>query len=170
MENINFFGGDSIGSDEELPWIKDWAKGTLNPQNSQGVVTVKVCDKGLYLETEVYKAFIYKKQSIYGFLIEALELWSTTKLPTNPLVICSDVKGKAFYGIHEEKPEVTWSKNEGLYYSHRIMDGKPLVGKIVNPFLQSNSPALPREEEVKPKRKGTPKTEGETSTEASTAS
>lgn len=141
LENIIFFGEDPQSSQEDLPWIKDWAKGSKSPSESMEVFTIYSGDKGLLLETGSYKAFIFRRESTYGFLIEALEQWISTKEEVAPLIIAATTKGKAQYGLHQEKPKVIWIFDENKYKSVRV-DGKLSVIKHkTNPFLQSNSPA-----------------------------
>ena len=141
LENIIFFGGESTSSQEDLPWIKDWVKITKSPEEPKEVITIYSGDKGLLIETGEYKSFIFRRESTYGYLVEALETWVKTKEEVVPLIVAATTKGKAQYGLHQDKPKVVWLFDDGKYKSIRV-DGKLTAIKLKsNPFLQSNSPA-----------------------------
>lgn len=141
LENIIFFGGESNASQEDLPWIKDWVKTTKVPSEPKEIITIYSGDKGLLIETGEYKSFIFRRESTYGYLVEALETWVKSKDEVNPLIVAATTKGKAQYGLHQDKPKVVWLFDDGKYKSIRV-DGKLTAVKLKsNPFLQSNSPA-----------------------------
>ena len=141
LENIIFFGGESTSTQEDLPWIKDWVKITKSPGEPKEVITIYSGDKGLLMETGEYKSFIFRRESTYGYLVEALETWVKTKEEVIPLIVAATTKGKAQYGLHQDKPKIVWLFDDGKYKSIRV-DGKLTAVKLKsNPFLQSNSPA-----------------------------
>lgn len=159
LENIIFFGGDSPQSQEDLPWVKDWAKGTNSPEIPKEVITIYSGDKGLLLETGEYKAFIFRRESTYGYLVEALEQWCKTKEEVCPLIIAATKKGKAQYGLHQDKPKVVWIFDGNKYSSVRV-DGKlQAIPQKSNPFLQSNSPAPQNTSSRKSPKEEAPKNE-----------
>jgi len=168
MENIIYLGGESTSTQEDLPWLKDWSKGQSNPDIAKEVISVHAGDKGLLLQTGEYKSFVFKRESTYKFLMEALETWVRTKMETHPLIISSNPKGKALYGLHQDKPKVKWTFDDGKYTSFRI-DGKDTwMPPTRNPFLPSDSPAqqeplVPPQSQAKAK-----KSQSATPTEAGT--
>lgn len=140
MDNLMFFGGESDYQIEELPWVKDWLKGTRTPDIPQSVHTVNQGDKGLLLTTNVYKSFVFKKEQVYKHLIEALDVWSKEGLPSHPLIIAVLNQKQIRYGINPDGIQVTWSVDGGKYIATPLTAKKPTRSKTPNPFLTPNNP------------------------------
>lgn len=142
MDNVIWFGSDSENSQEELPWLKDWVKKVTDYTIPREVISVYTGDKGLLIETGEYKSFIFRRETVCRFLEEALTHWVTTHEEVQPLIVSANTKGKAQYGLHQDKPKVIWDLDDGKYRSIRI-DGKATLPILKsNPFLPSNNPAL----------------------------
>lgn len=147
MDEIKFFGGESLDEGEELPWAKDWIKTASEEdrKSNHEVMTCYLGDKGILLETGMFKSFIFKREGVYKYLVEALMVWVNDELVTKPL-IAAYVGKKLCYGINESKPEVIWLRNENRFTSMRFKDDPSTnLPRIVrNPFLPpSNNPASP---------------------------
>ena len=159
MDDIKFFGGDSHQQDEDLPWGKDWVKITQTPGEIMEVITCRVGDKGILLENGSYKTFIFKKEKVFGYLKEALTVWTEKGLPTKPLIVAY-VNKRFCYGINESKPEVSWTLDDGKYISRRIKDD-PIPNKKSqrNPFLPPNDPTLEAPTDEVARKRRSPKEE-----------
>lgn len=154
MDDILFFGGSSSPDEEDLPWGKDWVKKTNNPNEPMEVMTCRLGDKGILIETGCYKTFIFKKEKTFGYLKEALIVWSEKGLPTKPLIVAY-VNKRFCYGINNSRPEVSWHQEDNKYTSKLVNDipARKEITKI-NPFLLPNDPTLepPQSETAKKKR------------------
>lgn len=157
---IIFFGGESEDSLENLPWIKDWYKETKDDTKPREVFTCIVGDKGIYIETGEHKSFIFRKESVFRHLKEALAIWSKESKPTKPLVV-SYIHKKTCYGIHHDLPEVIWTQDDTRFTSKRSSDNPSKNDRqFQNPFLTPNNPTgleeTTNDSSGKRKRKETP--------------
>lgn len=150
MDDIQFFGNQSINESEDLPWGKQWINTTSDPKRILEVITVYSGDKGLLILTGEFKLFFFKKQLIAKQLLEALQVWSVQDNPVFPLIACY-VNNKPQCGINKSGKLVYWHQDESKYYSTRIEE--PLTRtelvNLTNPFLTQTIP--PKDEEEKPK-------------------
>jgi len=141
MKGIEFFNPITERAEsEDLPWLKDWVKGTKEHDIDNEVITVYPGDKGLLMLTGVYKCFVFRNNSIHNYLIEALEHWVKTGSSVSPLVIVSNIKGRASYGLNHDKPVVKWIESDGSYTSVRLDEPIKLNLKRENPFLMIRPP------------------------------
>jgi len=147
MDEIKFFGGESPDESEDLPWGKDWVK-SAQPEDiklAHEVMSCYIGDKGILVETGMFKTFIFKKEKVCKFLIEALMTWVEQEMVTKPLIVAY-VNKKFCYGINESKPDVVWIQADNRFTSMRLRDDASTnLPRIThNPFLpQSNNPANP---------------------------
>lgn len=145
MSNVNFFDVPSNNYDQEdLPWIKDWGKAVNNPETPLEVINCYSGDKGILIHTGEYKTFVFKREAVYAFLLEALDVWAKSNKPVKPLVCCFLGK-KARYGLDEDGKEVIWNLDGNKYYSSRKEEPiKTKANKPTNPFL----PDIPTQPET----------------------
>lgn len=151
MANITFFTEASENDSEDLPWAKEWMKGVLNPSEPKEVFTIYAGDKGLLVLTGDYKHFIFKKQSVAKYLLEALEVWVQEQKAVDPLVGCC-INKQVQLGLDHEGKKIYWHKDDSKFYSVRADDTpstKQSPGK--NPFL---SPITPPSEPAAPPKRG----------------
>lgn len=147
MDEIKFFGGDSPEESEDLPWGKDWVKTAQETdlRTSHEVMSCYVGEKGIFLETGMFKTFIFKREKVYRFLVEALMTWVDDEMVTKPLIVAY-INRKFCYGINESKPDVIWLRNENRFTSMRFKDdpSENLPRIVNNPFLPSpTTPPIP---------------------------
>lgn len=155
MNGIEFFNPSESNYDsEDLPWVKDWAKSTNEYADDNEVLKIYPGDKGLLIFTGRYKAFIFRKDSLHNYLVEALESWHTNKTSVSPLVAVSNVRGKVSYGLNHDKPKVSWAVTDGAYVSIRLDEAPRFPTKKSNPFLepQPSDPNSPTQNKGKTKK------------------
>lgn len=151
MDNLIFFGGETEYQSTELPWVKDWAKTTKHPDTPCSVITVHKGDKGILLSTHLYKSFVFSREKVHQYLIEALDVWSKEALPTHPLIISVLNQKQVRYGINPDGIQVTWSMESGKYTATSITTKKPIKSKETNPFLPPNNPTTSTKTNKPPK-------------------
>lgn len=113
----------STSGDGTLPWIKDFV--TQNPQyasSHQEVITLSFGNKGVLIVTEYYKAFLFRSNNYYEYLLEAVNVWVTNGVPTCSLVVKYSEKasGNVSIGIDDEL-ETTWTKRPSLCSVLRVV-------------------------------------------------
>lgn len=64
---------------DDLPWANEWCKGREDYKTPFEIVKVQKYDTGLMVTCTEYKGFVYKDSDMYSFLLEALEVFKTTK-------------------------------------------------------------------------------------------
>jgi hypothetical protein len=140
MDEIKFFGGESPDESEDLPWGKDWVKSAQNEdlEIAHEVISCYIGDKGILVETGMFKTFIFKKEKVCKFLQEALLAWVNNEMVTKPLIVAY-VNRKFCYGINESKPDVIWVQSDNRFASMRLRDdpSNNLPRITTNPFLPS---------------------------------
>lgn len=140
MDGIVLFNEPSQNETEDLPWVKDWIKSSPISDQPQEVFDCYSGDKGLLVITGEFKMFLFRKQSEYKFLLEALETWVKTKEPVHP-VIALKVGKKIALGLNQKAPKVIWNQDESKFYSRRV-DDSPISRNPskINPFLSPTTP------------------------------
>jgi len=99
---VRWLDGDSTGSSgEDLPWMKGFEPSPLWESEAYDVTDVYDTDKGFLVLTTHFKAFIFKREKMYEFLREALDLWVLdTTLPCC-VVVEWNKSGKVRLGLDE---------------------------------------------------------------------
>lgn len=146
MDGIILFNEPSQNEGEDLPWARDWIKSSPIADQPQEVFDCYLGDKGLLIITGEFKMFLFRKQSEFNFLVEALEIWVKTAEPVFP-VIALKVGKKIALGLNQKAPKVIWNRDESKFYSRRADDTPTLKNTLkTNPFL---SPTTPHDESTK---------------------
>lgn len=126
---------DSNFSSEDLPWMKDYSRTTNIENEVLSVIEIYVGDRGILLLTSRCKQFIFKREKMYQYLIEALEVWVTDRTVPCFLVTKVNNSGKAILGVDDTKVLAWWSKDGNKYaLKHSTGDGLP-DGTKPNPLL-----------------------------------
>ena len=134
----------------ELPWLNEYIQ--LQPKaigKTFQVNVVAFSQKGVMLTTNNFKAFLYRSNPYYDFLMEALEVWTTDKLPVMALVALVDTNQKCKFQLGiEDQLESSWDKKgNGLYKRKLGIQGFKPMDTGLNPLLavSSTSRLLPEE-------------------------
>lgn len=142
MDGIVLFNEPIENDTEDLPWVKDWLKSSPNADEPQEVFDCYAGDKGLLVITGQFKMFLFKKQSEYRFLLEALETWVKTAEPVYP-VVAVKVNKKVALGLNQKAPKVLWNLDENKFYSRRVDDAPSVKNTSkINPFLSPTTPPV----------------------------
>lgn len=127
---------ESPSTGDDLPWMKDYTPNPLYDLEGYDVMEIYPGDKGILLITSAFKAFIFKREKAYYYLLEALEVWESD--PTIPcdLIIAHNQSGKVRLGVDENSPGIGW-----------VRDGKRYVRKgkqhDTHPTETRSNPLLP---------------------------
>lgn len=120
---------------DDLPWMKDYARTTNIENEVLSVIEVYVGTRGILLLTSRCKQFIFKREKMYQFLIEALDVWITDRTVPCFLVTKVTTSGKAILGIDDTKVLAYWMKEgDKFVLKHNTGDGS-VVGTKTNPLL-----------------------------------
>jgi len=143
-KNIVLFDSEDLTESEDLPWVKEYYSSNNNPDEALEILSMAVTEKGIFYLTTSAKGFIFKREREYAFLLEALNVWVTSKVEVSPLIVCR-VNKKLCYGLNQSRPKVTWTQDSGgKYVSSQVEPSTTQTWKPKhNPFLPSESPTLP---------------------------
>lgn len=135
--------GSKSSNDSELPWLRDYCNNSGVDFEPCTVTDIYLCDNCLLVITTQFKASVFKRSSTYNFLVEALNVWITTKDGTPDLVCGATKNKKPHLGLDDECPITYWSK-DGSHYSKKLPTGdgnaSPALGR--NPFLPQDTPPV----------------------------
>jgi len=131
-----FDESEKDSSSEDLPWAKDYAKTVSSFGGVYTVQVVYVTPKGLLVMFDRFKAFIFKRQKMYEFILEALTVWAEDRTIPCCLVGKLNQDSTIAYGLDDEV-KITYWEREGDRYT-----AKSLGGGGTKPTPSSN-PLLP---------------------------
>lgn len=132
----------------ETPWISQLL--TSNPEFNGRMFQVRVVafsQRGVMITTEYFKAFLYRSNPYYSFLLDALRVWTTNNLPVHALMVMTDIneKSRIHIGV-EDSLESNWEKKSETLFKLKLglPDFLPTpIGQ--NPLLVvSSSTATPK--------------------------
>jgi len=134
---VKWFDESTDGqSDEDLPWVKDYVK-TVDPNGKiYPALAVYVTPKGLLVLFDRFKAFIFKRQKMYEFVLEALTIWADDRTIPCCLVGKVNKSGSVSFGLDDETKIVYWER-EGDKYSRKSLGG------VGTKQTDSSNPLLP---------------------------
>lgn len=106
---------DTNSISDELPWYKDYIGKTKDTDFVVDVLEVYDGERGLLLLTPKFKAFIFRRQKQYSFLIEALSHWIVdSQLPCH-LIAGYKSNTEIRLGLNDEIENTYWVKEDNAY-------------------------------------------------------
>lgn len=116
---ITFFESDKPQSND-LPWLSDYVETADNYQETAFIVRkVALTPKGLLLETDYFKAFVFKSSVQHTHLLEALEVWTEDLAPQFVLVLVIGDNPRNFkLGVDDAELNEGWKKTGKVYFQN----------------------------------------------------
>jgi len=120
---------------DNTPWFNAYIENCPEDITLDALSVVKV-SKGLIINTELFKCFLFKDSSIYKFLLEALSEWIMNSSIAFPLVVI--VEDEEFsLGIDDSRQPVIWIQEGKTYQVKKKKQTSKALIQQKNPFIIS---------------------------------
>ncbi len=147
---------ESPTTGDDLPWMKEYIPNPDYMLEGYEVEEVYPGDRGILLITAAFKAFLFKREKAYYFLLEALEVWVEDPTPPCNLIIKHQKSGKVVLGVDENSHSYTWVLDGKRYVRRGKQDGTHPQETPSNPLLPpSHSRTRPQATQSPPGSSGT---------------
>jgi len=138
---IQFIDADDSSVSDDLPWIRDYLKDGGEGDLPLTVMQISVGAKGALILTPYWKGFVFKREKLYGHLVQALGVYVQTTDPLPWLVATATSGGKVRIAIDTDKRIGYWTKEGDSYYQkYSTGGGGDTQSESVNPLLPSPIP------------------------------
>lgn len=144
-------------SSDDLPWASEYVREPDVINRQFNVTEVYVTPKGLLMICTRFKAFVFKRQEMHDYILEALEAWVKDNTARSHLVARIVKDGKVHYGLDDENDMAYWVQ-DGKKYAKKQSTG---VGFTSEPTA---NPLLPPPSAYEGVPQGTTATQGDTPT------